>query len=82
MLIFKVHLDLSLIIGRLIRFNLQEYNSRQPIVFVEAANPDGACFKAIFSLIQIILKQDDSIESRLLCRSIREDIRIIKVSCQ
>lgn len=82
MLIFKVHLDLSLVINRLIRFNLNEYNSARPIVFVEAANPDGACFKAIFNLIQIILKQDDSIESRLLCRSIREDIRITKVSCQ
>ena len=82
MLIFKVHLDLSLIINRLIRFNLNEYNSTKPIVFVEAANPDGACFKATFNLIQIILKQDDSIESRLICRAIREDIRIIKVSCQ
>ena len=71
MLIFKVHLDLSLIINRLIRFNLHEYDSTQPIVFVEAADPDGACFKAIFNLIQIILKQDSSIEYRLLCRSIR-----------
>ena len=82
MLIFKVHLDLSLIINRLIRFNLHEYDSTQPIVFIEAADPDGACFKAIFNLIQIILKQDSSIESRLLCRSIREDIRILKISCE
>jgi len=82
MLIFKVYLDLSLIINRLIRFNLHEYNSTQPIVFIEAADPDEACFKAIFNLIQIILKQDDSIQSRLLCRSIREDMRIIKISCQ
>jgi hypothetical protein len=51
-------------------------------VFVEADDPDGACFKAIFDLIQIILKQDDSIEARLLCRNIREEIRIIKISCQ
>jgi hypothetical protein len=82
MLIFKVYLDLSLVINRLIRFNLHEYNSTQPIVFVEAADPDGACFKATFDLIQIILKQDDSIEARLLCRNIREEIRIIKISCQ
>ena len=82
MLIFKVHLDLSLIINRLIRFNLHEYDSTEPIVFIEAADPDGACFKAIFNLIQIILKQDSSIESRLLCRSIREDIRILKISCE
>jgi hypothetical protein len=82
MLIFKVRLDLSLVINRLVRFDLREYNSTEPILFIEATDPDGACFKAIFNLIQIILKQDDSIESRLLCRSIREDIRVIKVSCQ
>ena len=81
MMIFKIRLDLSLIINRLIRFDLQEYDSTQPIVFIEAANPDDACFKAIFNLIQIILKQDASIEARLLCRSIREDIRILKISC-
>lgn len=82
MLIFKVRLDLSLVISRLVRFDLHEYNSTAPILFIEAHDPDGACFKAIFNLIQMILKQDDSIESRLLCRSIREDIRVIKVSCQ
>jgi hypothetical protein len=82
MLIFKVRLDLSLVINRLVRFDLREYNSTEPILFIEATDPDEACFKAIFNLIQIILKQDDSIESRLLCRSIREDIRVIKVSCQ
>ena len=81
MIIFKIRLDLSLIINRLIRFDLQEYDSTQPIVFIEAANPDDACFKAIFNLIQIILKQDSSIEARLLCRSIREDVRILKISC-
>ena len=81
MMIFKIRLDLSLIINRLIRFDLQEYDSTQPIVFIEAANPDDACFKAIFNLIQIILKQDSSIEARLLCRSIREDVRILKISC-
>ena len=83
MLLFKVYLDLSLIINRLIKFDLKEYGSSVcPIVFIEAANPDEACFKAIFNLIQIILKQDDSVESRLLCRAIREEIRVTKISCR
>ena len=83
MIIFKVSLDLSLIINRLTKFDLKEYaSSAYPIVFIEAANPDEACFKAIFNLIQIMLKQDDSVESRLLCRSIRADIRVTKISCQ
>ena len=82
MLIFKVHLDMTLVIARLTQFNLREYNSMHPIVFVEASDPDGACFKAIYGLIQTILKQDESVETRLLCRSIKEDVRITKVSCR
>lgn len=82
MKIYKVHLDLSLVIGRLREFKLKEYNSAFPIVFVEAKSPDDACFKSVYILIQGILRQDSSIETRLLCRNIKEDIRIIKASCQ
>ena len=82
MLIYKIHLDMTLVIARLISFKLKEYNSNFPIVFVEAKDPDEACFKAMYGLIQTILQQDDSIETRLLCRSIKEDVRIVKVSSQ
>ena len=79
MVIYKVYLDLSLVIARLKRFKLKEYNSTFPIVFVEAKSPDDACFKATYGLVNTLLKQDDSIQTRLLCRSIKHDIRIIQV---
>ena len=79
MVIYKVFLDLSLVISRLRGFKLKEYNSNFPIVFIEAKSPDDACFKAVYILITGILKQDDSVETRLLCRDIKPDIRIIKV---
>lgn len=82
MKIYKVHLDLSMVIGRLRQFQLKEYNSEFPIVFVEAKSPDDACFKSVYILIQGILRQDSSIETRLLCRNLKDDIRIIKASCQ
>ena len=82
MAIYKVHLDLSMVITRLKGFKLREYNSAFPIVFVEAKSPDDACFKSVYILIQGILRQDNSIETRLLCRRIKEDIRVIKVSCK
>ena len=82
MAIYKIHLDLSMVINRLKGFKLKEYNSAFPIIFVEAKSPDDACFKAIYILLQGLLRQDDSIETRLLCRSIKEDIRIIKVCCK
>lgn len=82
MLIYKVYLDLSLVISRLKAFQLMEYNSAFPIVFVEANNPDDACFKAVYTLIQMILKQDDTVETRILCRNIKRDIRVIKALCR
>ena len=82
MLIFKVHLDMTFIIARLTKFRLGRYYSLHPIIFVDAADPDGACFKAVYGLIQTILKQDESIDTRLLCRSIKQDLRITKVSSQ
>ena len=82
MVIYKVYLDLTLVMPRLKGFKLKEYNSNFPIVFVEAKSPDDACFKSVYVLINAILKQDDSVETRLLCRSIKEDIRIIKVRAE
>jgi len=82
MAIYKIHLDLSLVISRLKAFKLREYNSAFPIVFVEAKSPDDACFKVVYNLLKMILDQDDSVEARLLCRNIRKDIRVLKAICK
>jgi hypothetical protein len=76
---YKVYMDLTLIIYQLTKFDLKEYNTAFPIVFVESDDPDGACFKAIYKLIQMILGQDNSPETATLCRRLKNDVRIIKV---
>ena len=80
MKIYKVFMDLELVISRLRNFRLKEYNSSFPIVFVDAKDPDDACYKAIYNLVSSVLSQDSSLETSLLCREIVFDIRIIKVS--
>ena len=82
MVIYKVYLDMILVMPSLKRFKLKEYNSNFPIVFVEAKSPDDACFKAVYSLVSMLLKQDDSVSTRILCRQIKHDIRIIKVRAE
>tara|TARA_Y100000361_G_C11096406_1_gene309319 strand:- start:212 stop:460 length:249 start_codon:yes stop_codon:yes gene_type:complete len=82
MKIYKVYLDMTLIISRLKKFRLYEYNTTSPIVFVEADDPDGACFKAIYQLVRIILDQDSSQETKDICKDIKKDIRVLKVSTQ
>jgi hypothetical protein len=79
MKLYKVYLDLTLVINRLKKFTLKEFNSTTPIVFIEAKSPDDACFKAIYKLIKILLDHDDSMQTRLLCREIKHDVKITKV---
>tara|TARA_R100000908_G_C3683209_1_gene100860 strand:- start:159 stop:407 length:249 start_codon:yes stop_codon:yes gene_type:complete len=82
MKIYKVYLDMTLIISRLKSFRLYEYNTTSPIIFVEADDPDGACFKATYQLIRILLDQDSSSETKDICQDIKKDIRVLKVSTQ
>ena len=73
-------MDLSLVISRLKHFELHEYNSEKPILFVEAKSPDDACHKAYFKLVALILKQEHTKETILLTNEILHDISITKVS--
>ena len=79
MKLYKVFMDLELVISRLRVFRLKEYNSSFPIVFVEAKDPDDACFRALYNLVSNILSQDSSPETSILCREIVFDIKVIKV---
>lgn len=79
MKIYKVDMDLSLVMARLKKFNLKEYSGQFPTIFVEAKDPDEACYLAYFQLVEILLKQDDSKETSLLTKDILHDILIRKV---
>ena len=72
-------MDLSLAINRLKKFDLHEYNSQRPIVFVEAKSPDDACHQAYYKLATIILKQDCSKKTASLIEELFLDISITKV---
>ena len=76
MKICKVNLDLSLVIARLKKYNLQQYNSAHPTIFVQADNPDDACHLAYYQLAEIILKQDLSSETALFVREILFDVSV------
>ena len=79
MKIYKVHMVLTLVISRLKEYNLDDYNSSTPIIFVEAKDPDDACYKAMHKLAFKILKSDHSIETLNFIKDIFNDIRIIKI---
>lgn len=68
-----------LVLHRLKRFNIGKYGSKNPIIFVEANDPDGACHAAIYQLYDILFLQDPSLETKLLFKDILPDIKVIKV---
>jgi hypothetical protein len=79
MKIYRLTLCLQLVIARLKKFNLNEYNSERPIIFVEANDPDEACYRAIYNLTNMIIKQDSSKETLELLKELIYDIRVIKI---
>ena len=77
MKIYKVHMVLTLVISRLKKYDLEDYNSASPIIFVEANDPDDACYKAMHKLAQTIIKQDKNAVK--IMTELFNDIRIKKV---
>lgn len=78
---YRVMLDISNIYPSIRHLYLKAYKSPFPTVFVTAADPDGACFDAIYGLIKILLDQDPSVNMRIICRKIRRESRIDKIYC-
>lgn len=76
---FKVSIDLSDFQTDLKKFTLKEFSLPFCIIFIEENNPDDACYELLTRLIKLILSQDKSIESRIMCRKIRKYIRIDKI---
>ena len=70
---------LTFVMPRLKKYELEDYNSSTPIIFVEAEDPDDACYKAMHKLAQKILKFDHSVETLNFIKDIFHDIRIIKI---
>jgi len=77
MKIYKVTLDLTLVLSRLKKFDLKEFNHTTPMVFIEAENPDDACFKAHYKFASLILAQEPKMAKEM--KDILHDITITKI---
>lgn len=76
---FKVSIDLSDLQTDLKRFVLREFSLPFSIIFIEEDNPDDACYELLTRLMKLILSQNNSIETRIMCRKIRQKLRIDKI---
>lgn len=76
---FKISIDLSDLQVDLKKFTLREFSLPFSIVFIEESNPDDACYELLTRLMKLILSQDNSISTRIICRKIRKLMRIDKI---
>lgn len=76
---FRLSIDLSDVYLELSKLDLREYNAPFLLKFIEADNPDDACYKITLRITQEIMKQNYSIKNRILCKMVRRFIRIDKI---
>ena len=88
MKIYVLEFDLTklfegvLVDSRIKRFKLGEFNHERPYIFIEADNPDDACYLGYCKLSETLLKQDESTDTAILIKEIMNDITIRKVYCK
>lgn len=76
---FKVSIDLSDLQTELKNFVLREFSLPFCLIFIEADDPDDACYELLHRLQSSLITQQNNIETRIICRKIRKYMRIDKI---
>jgi hypothetical protein len=82
MKLYCLKVDMLMVLSRLKAFNLYEFNHPDTIIFLEAKNADDACYRLSCKFSELLLKQDESIETAELIKELVHDIRITEVVCK
>ena len=77
---YRLSIDLSDLQNDLKNYVLTgEYSMPFAMCFIEASNPDTACYEAMKRLMKKIMRQKPTLETRIICRKIRKLIRVDKI---
>lgn len=77
---FRLSIDLSDFYIELRKFVLREYSLPFSLIFIEANDPDDACYMITIKLIKLLMDQNPSVQTRILCKKIKRHIRIDKIA--
>lgn len=78
---YRISIDLSDLYLEVEKYSLREYRLPFCLYILEADNPDEACNEIMLRIMKSLMKQDSSIETRVLCRNVRKKLRLDKVIC-
>lgn len=76
---FKVSLDLSNIFREIEKYKLREFDAPFLIVFIQADDPDEVCYELLLRIMSQMLRVDNSMTTRILCRKLRKKIRFDRI---
>tara|TARA_R100001163_G_C5007588_1_gene154583 strand:+ start:61 stop:312 length:252 start_codon:yes stop_codon:yes gene_type:complete len=77
---YRISIDLSDLQNDLKKYILTgEFSIPFALCFIDAASPDDACHEIMLRLMTKLMRQQPTIETRVLCRKIRKFIRVDKI---
>lgn len=77
---YKLHIDLVDLFQYIVEFDLVEYRNLFMIVFIEASNPDDACYLIRKRIKHSIMENNsNNIRARIACRKVNLYLRIDKI---
>jgi len=79
MKIYKVYVCLALVRSKIRHYDIKAYNCENTIMFVEASDPDDACYKAIHEIARNIINKDHSMSTLIFVKDLLYDIKVVKV---
>jgi len=80
MKIYKIHMNMESVLGRLKQVRLHQYSDTKAIIFVAGSDPDDATHKAYTGLSALIMKSKPKGEKTLAFISdILNDVRVTRI---
>jgi hypothetical protein len=76
---YKLSLDLSDLANDFSKYDLREYRLPFCLYFVEAENPDEACAMILQRIMNALMRQKNTLDTRILCRKVRRYMRIDRI---
>jgi hypothetical protein len=78
-MIYKIEIDISKILPLLKKVGIHRYKQESTHIFVQADDPDEACFIALAKLAQQMLEENNTAAVKDSIKNLRHMVRVVKL---
>ena len=76
---YRLSIDLVDLSKEISEYSLREYRLPFCMYILEADNPDDACHTIMMRIMKALIKESNTIKTRILCRKVRKHMRLDRV---